>query len=189
MSIEHLIAQSADEREKNNYTNCVYCCRRCNTARSNRPRELGGRKLLDPTKAAWGDHFQLNGDSVEPKSGSSDAAYTHEAYDIDSPEKIRLRKVRRTIIEDHLTFLTQAVTTEADLLSTAILRMKTDPTACHALILAAQLLRDRINRAMSDLAQYEPIPSDAARECRCDPAVSLSLPAFLESQINEIGIH
>lgn len=71
-SIEHIFLKSTDEGKdkENNYSFLVYCCVRCNRARGTKPRlDENGRKLLNPTKNAWGDHFEVVGDSLNPISG------------------------------------------------------------------------------------------------------------------------
>lgn len=187
MGIEHVIPQSADQGSRDDYSNCIYCCRLCNIARSNKPLENNGRRLLDPTIEAWANHFRRNVDSLEPQPGNADAEYTHSAYDIDSPEKLMLRKLRRLTIEDHRVFLKDAPKLVVELLERANDLKDSNPVATSELIRASATLRGRIIAAMRDLNEYAAIPSDAPKECRCDPAVPLTLPAELDAQLIELA--
>jgi hypothetical protein len=51
-SVEHIIPQSENPTIRCDYTNLVYACTRCNSARGTEP-------ILDPSKAAFGDHIRL----------------------------------------------------------------------------------------------------------------------------------
>lgn len=57
-SADHVITQSADKESKEfvcDYTNLIYACLRCNSARRN-------VDALDPTKTAFANHFKVHAD-------------------------------------------------------------------------------------------------------------------------------
>ena len=83
LTVEHLVPQSIDETLANDYTNLVYACRFCNTARKTTPRVGLGCSLLDPTKDSWSDHFHTDGDHLLLRDHDLDALYTHKTYDLD----------------------------------------------------------------------------------------------------------
>ncbi len=56
-SVDHLVPQSEDESLINEYTNLVYACTRCNSARSK-------VRLLNPLEAAFGEHIRLHQDGL-----------------------------------------------------------------------------------------------------------------------------
>ena len=56
-SVEHIIPQSEDATLISEYTNLVYACTRCNSARRDGP-------VLDPTKVAFGDHIIPGDDGI-----------------------------------------------------------------------------------------------------------------------------
>ena len=54
-AIEHHRTRSAYPELTNDYHNCFYACRLCNTARGDSPdvSAVGGHRLLDPCTVAW----------------------------------------------------------------------------------------------------------------------------------------
>jgi hypothetical protein len=188
MTIEHLVPQSVNEKLRDEYSNCALCCRLCNTARSNKPVEREGMRLLDPTKSPWSKHFRRVGDSLLPVPDDSDAAYTHIAYDIDSPTKIKFREIRRNTVDKQRSFIRRALELETKLLARASNISVANPVASQELIEAASVLREGIGCAMMDLEQCLPIPIDAAVHCRCVPITRPLLPDELEHQLIEVRI-
>lgn len=57
LSVDHVIPQSEDAALVCEYTNLVYACTRCNSARQN-------LRLLDPTTSTFGDHIQASADGL-----------------------------------------------------------------------------------------------------------------------------
>lgn len=139
-------------------------------------------KLLDPTQMPWGEHFSRVGDLLEPLTGDKDAEYTHSAYDLNSPEKVKFRELRRITIEKRREFIRRAIGTESALLNQA--SQIADPTE---ILETALTLRLAIDLALEDLAQFAAVPPDAATACRCGPEMSLSLPPQLMDQLIDIG--
>jgi hypothetical protein len=182
MTVEHLEPQSTSPGQKNEYGNCVYCCRRCNTARSDRPRQSPKGSLLDPTSHAWADHFWWDGDAIESLAGDLDADYTRDVYDINCPIKIRLRTLRRESIEIRLAKIEQMPLVD-ELVKTALSLLKSDPGASSLMIQAANEIRKEIVQACRDLQRYRAVPPDADAQCRCKPAVALSLPPNIEEHL------
>ncbi len=183
--IEHLLPQSSHEDAKNEYRNCVYCCRFCNRARSCAPVARHGGRLLDPTTSAWAGHFVAVGDRLEPKPGDADAAYTHTSYNIDDPRKVKLRECRRLLMADHWPLLANGPAAVSRLLQLAEEQTQ-NPVALEKLISCARLLRTSLLRAEQDLAGYAAIPQDAPTHCHCGTRTHHSLPAELDRQTIEL---
>ena len=108
-AVEHYHPRSLRQDLVNSYDNCLYICRLCNTARSNRPAiDATGRRLLNITIDRWSDHFRLDGAKLESRDGDANAQYTYEAYDIDDPRKRAMRRNRQEAISGALEYLTRA---------------------------------------------------------------------------------
>jgi hypothetical protein len=191
MTIEHIEPQSTAVERANEYQNCLYLCRYCNTSRSDWPRVNGeGHRLLDPTAAVWADHFGIDGDRLAPAPGDMDARYTHEVYDLDEPRKVFLRRERRERIEDALVLVREGPEERRFLLQKAIeieARGGPDDAAEAArLRRGAELHRLSIARAWKDLRRYRAVPEDHDKTCRCSQSRALRLPAALREQVVEL---
>lgn len=186
--IEHILPQSSDETAKNKYPNCVYSCRFCNRARSNRPVDGPDGKLLDPTKEPWAKHFTLDEDQLRPTPGNADARYTYESYDLDDPRKVTLRRWRRKVISHHRAYLADRLA-ERTRLSSVLQQQIRDPAAIDevsSLSCRLQRLSEEIGHALDDLEGYAAIPEDAPTECRCGVTTYHTLPEELERQTWEL---
>jgi hypothetical protein len=183
MWIEHRLPQSSHSEESNRYENCLYSCRYCNRARATAPVEdEHGQRLLDPTHTAWADHFELDGDRLRSRPGDADAKYTHEAYSLDAPRKVRLRADRANLIEECKAILQQAPKRMKNLLEIAG-RSELPPGEREVLIAEVEDLRAHMTRAKRDLTRRAATPRDSDRECRCLSTEHHELPAALASQM------
>jgi hypothetical protein len=159
----------------------VYSCRFCNRARSSRPIQGENGRLLDPTKAAWSNHFELIEDNLSARPGDPDAAYTYDTYDIDEPRKVRMRRLRRELIADHVRAL-QEFPRMISLLLALAQDKKDDPEAVNDLVQHIHELRMWKKRVAKDLQTYPAVPWDAPKGCRCEARERCSLPSDLERQ-------
>jgi hypothetical protein len=162
--IEHLELQSKRPDLRNVYDNLIYTCRRCNLARSHRPRvDGGGRRLLDPCVDVWTAHFTYDGDQLMPTT--PDAEYTSEAYDINSPTKVALRRDRREAIDESLHVL--AIVPQ--LLNEVMTGISFVPSRDQKLRLdLAEQLHRALAAARRTLTQLAAVPHDANEDCVCD---------------------
>jgi len=162
--IEHLEPQSERPDLRNVYGNLVYACRRCNLARRFRPRvDATGRRLLDPCTDTWSTHFRSGGDELLP--ATPDAAYTSEAYDVNCPEKVVLRRDRREAIDESL----HVLATVPVLLRQLMVGIDFQPGHEQRLRLEiAEQLHKALAAARRTLTQLSAVPHDASRDCACD---------------------
>ena len=184
-SVEHISPQSVAPIRKNEYENCVYCCRYCNRARSAWSIQGNVGRLLDPTKDAWATHFEAEGDRLLPVSGDGNALYTHDTYDLDDARKVRLRRCRRILIMDHCQFVENGFAPVAKLVELAE-QNQNSPEIVESLLSCADRIRRSIFHAIEDLKGYRAVPPDADLECRCTTAEHRTLPAYLETQTREL---
>lgn len=162
--IEHLEPQSERPELRNAYDNVVYVCRRCNVARQARSRvDARGRRLLDPCVDAWAAHFSHDGDEL--RALTQDAAYTSEAYDINAPTKIALRRDRREAIQE----ATHTLGTVPALLEQVMagIDLRSGPDQRTRLEVAEQLHKS-LAAARRTLLQLSAVPHDANVDCACD---------------------
>lgn len=186
LHIEHVVARNHDGRLVGVYGNVILICRLCNGARNDAPHiDHHGRRLLDPTKDVWSEHFRVAGDEILPAEGDADAAYTEDVYDINSPRKVKLRRNRRLRQEDFLKSL------EKPRARIAHLRFREqcgDPGEKIQIITAIAEVRDEVDRLCRLANQGKWIPDDAPMNCRCGRAPARTLPATYLRQIVEIEV-
>ncbi len=188
-SIEHIEARSHDQDLVNEYSNLLYACRFCNTARSNRGRSaLDGAQLLDPTEAAWENHFYIAADELRPKHGDHSAQYTADCYDIKEPRKTTLRRLRREHVQYSQRVLEAAPGRIAEL-NNALADDSISPSSSLYLLLKNTLddLKVEYERIMTEILRYCAIPLDADDICRCEGEGNRALPPFIASQVWQIG--
>jgi hypothetical protein len=162
--IEHLEPQSQRPDLRNSYDNLVYACRRCNLARHLRPRaDLSGWRLLDPCSDAWSSHFHSDGDEL--LAITPDAAYTSEAYDINSPPKLTLRRVRREAIEESLHVLATVPSLLEQLMAGPVFHQGREQ---RLRLEVAEQLHQSLAAARRALIQLSAVPSDASDDCACE---------------------
>lgn len=166
MHIEH-IAPGRTSALAATYGNLLYICRLCNGARSDQGViDAQGRRLLDPTRDCWSSHFQLSHDRLQPHEGDRDAAYTAEAYDINNPRKVGLRRHRREVLAG----------------------LMEDLRLFHGRRAAGHALLDEAERLGRRFAAWAPLPEDAPADCRCSSPDVRSLPRCYQRQVLPIEI-
>jgi hypothetical protein len=184
--IEHFVPVSASG-EINKYENCFYTCRLCNGSRANSPLIDGrGRRLLEPCNQVWSDHFEIGAEGrLRPSAGDADAAYTHEAYDLDDPRKRELRQVRAERLGECLQVLMEG----PELLVALMDRLQTESLKKRPLLLrVAEQLRASIQAALREVSRYSAVPRDADASCRCSWTDHHQLPSWLAEQILEVPV-
>lgn len=184
--IEHLVPRSLDDDLVGSYGNLIYICRLCNVARSDTPQiDDEGRRLLDPTRDVWADHFVLKDDELAPLDGDVDAAHTEDVYNINDARKVKLRRIRRERTNDIASLIRSA---EMDLSwhhrSTGRLGAASTPGSAEAVLRCRERLEILYRRRRSDLAEW--VPSDAPKDCRCGRANARSLPPPYLRQVVEV---
>lgn len=181
-TVEHWRPRSAEPELALEYRNCLWACRLCNRARSNRPIvALDGRHLLDPTQVAWSDRFERTvADELAPRAGDRDARYTWEAYDLDDARKVRRRALRRALITDRLRLVREFREQEAAVLADLALQPEAERRV--DVLRALGLAWRQLQLLMGDLQRFAAIPRDAPGWCRCSAATVLELPEELDRQ-------
>lgn len=188
MQIEHLVPRSQDDRIIGLYSNLIYICRLCNGARSDTPMiDEDGRRLLDPTRDVWADHFQLKNDELIPVEGDLDAIYTEDVYAINERRKVKLRRTRRERT-NNVSELIQSVEEELVLLvrATSHCEAAREHENAEALVRCRGRLDSLYSLRLSIVAEW--IPDDAPRDCRCGRAHARSLPGPYLRQAVEICV-
>lgn len=174
-SIEHIEPQVRAPDLASTYSNCAYACRFCNTVRRDQPLEhQSGARLLHPWRDAWGEHFRLCEDRLEPVHqgpAGQHARYTERIYRINDLRKIELRRERRELIQDRLRFFAHDI---AEMRRAA----RTHPLPAHRLRLIEMVreLEAQRRRALEELRRCSPVPRDAPSTCRCDGEEHCCLP-------------
>jgi hypothetical protein len=162
--IEHLEPQSERPDLRNRYGNLVYACRRCNLARRSRPRiDARGRRLLDPCHDTWATHFRHDDDELQALT--PDAEYTSEAYDINAPAKVALRRDRREAIDESLHVLATAPALLDQLMAGIDFRPGHEQ---RMRLEVAEQLHKALAAARRTVLQLSAVPSDANDSCACD---------------------
>lgn len=179
--IEHFTPVNHDVTGIHLYANCFYICQFCNRARSATPNidPADGNRLLNPCEDAWAEYFYSAGDEIQPREGSSDAAYTHATYHLNDPRKIARRRYRRITIEECLDLLERGGVILTRLLKEAAIQH--DPS----LVEESRVLQDALRRAWRDLEMFEVVPQDASDSCACNGEDYRSIPSVLEEQTVE----
>jgi hypothetical protein len=186
--IEHIVPRSHDADLTGVYTNVLYVCRLCNGARSDTDLvDTAGRRLLDPTKDVWVEHFLVNEDKLLPNKGDRHAEYTAEVYGINEPRKVKLRRLRRNRAQDLWALISPR---RADLTRRVGSAAHSDPAADIELARALSQSQDDLARLYRRLSQDVGtwIPDDAPTSCRCERAHARALPEPYLRQIVELEI-
>lgn len=173
-SAEHVKLQSQDKAGRNDYRNCVYCCRYCNRARSIHPTSRGDDLLLDPSKVAWSDHFAIQDDELQPVTNDGDAGYTCEAYQLNDPLKTEFRRARRETIQRAVYCLTESAA-NIKRAHTLLDNQHLDDASRSVLVQLLQDLEQHQRSARMQLESYPVVPADADKSCRCEPQPDLSV--------------
>lgn len=178
-SIEHLEPQVHAPHLSSVYENCAYACRYCNSARGKLPTiHASGARLLHPWREAWGAHFQLHDDRLEPThrgEAGRDALYTVEVYQINDPARVQLRRNRRRLLLDRILLFKHDIAALEELAT----RQSTPEDRLRLLRLAQELAGSR-KVALEELRRRTAIPADAPTRCRCDSEEHHTLPPGTE---------
>lgn len=185
-TVEHFVLQSQVAALRNEYVNCYYSCRLCNSARSTRPVSWRGARLLAPDADAWAEHFELEGDKLIPVVGDRDAEYTADVYDINDERKVVRREQRRSSIEEALQVLA-AAGEDLRLLEERI-QQETDLVELRKLAQLAGDFRRIYTYTMRQLRRHLPVPRDAPPSCACSNREELALPQDLMTLLVEVGL-
>ncbi len=178
--VEHFIPVSHDAAGTNDYSNCFYACCYCNQARSASPVESrDDRHLLNPCRNAWAEHFVLDGDTIVPRQGDSDAIYTQSIYNLNDPRKVEMRRFRREIVGEALDLLERGRSFLAYLLE------KAGREHDSRLIDEAKIIEDGLRGAWRNLEAFM-VPRDAQSSCACAADELCTIPRILEEQVIEI---
>jgi hypothetical protein len=181
MWIEHCVTRSADKSKQNEYANCTYSCKGCNRHRSVTPiRGPGGVRLLHPRSDAWAVHFEWNDHVLQPRT--DDARYTAKTYNINSPIKVTLRKLRFEAVPPAREVLPVATAEIARCLS-ALKKCAPQDRAIHMKeLISARQMRDL---AWRQISLFQAVPAHA-RESKCRCGQAPSLPSFALAASSEV---
>lgn len=181
-SVEHVVPRSSESGRSdgaaNKYSNCIWCCTRCNSSRNARPVKDPTGKLLNPAEVAWGRRFRMTEDMVfeVTDEGDQDAERTLDVYNLNDRLKVRHRRVRREAVR----------LARKDLKRTAALLEKLRPG--HPKFDQRSWVQELHMQALVTLQLWTAIPADNPTACRCDGADNRELPSWLEDQLVEVGI-
>jgi hypothetical protein len=183
VSVEHIVARAADKSLANMISNCIFACLSCNCSRGVSPRvDTSGRRLLDPTKDSWGDHFDLDSDVLRPST--EDARYTAETYNINEDIKVNSRRDRRTEILDgvmEINRITERLVEVIAVLAAGNLTPEQRRVIWHGV----NALKENRTGWKVKLRKYRLVPDDCPINCSCKQAHML--PRWLAHQHIERG--
>lgn len=152
VTIEHRYTPSDHPERADEYVNCIYACRRCNTTRRSQS-EMG---VLNPMGAAWADHFEWVADDLMPRD--AEAVHTAEVFGLNDEQRRKMRERRRetiTLLRAHRTRVLEALSDSAF----------SD--------VGKALLNDTLAILETQLREWSAIPSDAPTACRCTQPCAL----------------
>ncbi len=180
--IEHFVPVSQARVKTNDYTNCFYICCFCNSARGVAPSrdQKADAVLLNPCESVWDRLFKTQDDRIEPLSADPDAAYTLDVYALNDPRKTWMRRQRRVIVRDRLSFLKRGQKARDRLLGQA--SQIPDP----ALVDAAMVIDEALKQALRDIELFGAVPRDAQVPCSCREDELCQVPSVLTEQTIEI---
>lgn len=186
-SIEHIEPQVQAPHLSGVYENCAYACRHCNNSRGKLPTtHPSGARLLHPWRDAWGAHFRLHEDRLEPAQAGEEgrhARYTAEVYQLNDPARVKLRRNRRLLLIDRIRLFARDVAALED----QAMRQPTPEDKLRLLDLARELTKARAF-ALDELRQRTAIPADAPTRCRCDGQEHHCLPSEMQREVLRLAI-
>jgi hypothetical protein len=183
ISVEHHVSQMEGKTvsgySPDNYDNCAFACFQCNSNRSSKPRinATSGATLLNPRCDAWGAHFQLLADHLEPNAGDNDANWTLDAYRLNRSAKVAGRQLRRESVTAAFERLSKIASEKAELVREAARTAGGRRRGCLRFI---GLLDDLAHRALGELSAYLLVPLDAPTTCQC--GATQQLPGWILTQ-------
>lgn len=143
--------------------------------------DVKGRRLLDPTKDAWGSHFELDGELIRPKPNDADAEYTREAYKMNARKKRDARELRAKKIRATLKRIQGDYEREGKLIHLG--REERDTAKKIELFqMALEIRRARKEIEKDFISTYRAVPIDAPSTCRCVNPPEYKLPAWFAEQ-------
>lgn len=179
MSIEHLEPQAHAPGLVNVYANCAYACRFCNNVRRTQPSQHpSGARLLHPWRDAWGAHFRLDEDRLEPLhegDAGRDARYTVDVYRLNHDRKVEMRCLRRTQVEAYLELFEHDL---VELRRIAAQQPSVEERMKH--VARVRVLETCRKLARDELSRRTAIPRDAPIRCHCEDREHHSLPPEFE---------
>jgi hypothetical protein len=186
MSIEHRDRQGTRPELRDIYSNTFLACRFCNGARVIRPLrdEATNALMLDPTAEAWADHFTLSANQLSAKVGDANAAYTSQAYDLNDPRKVALRRERAAILGEALEALVEGPKLVSLLMSLS--SNTPDLEGRETLVAELKFVYAQLERAKANLRRFRAIPLDADSSCRC--MQTPQLPRHLAEQCSTVEL-
>jgi len=184
MTVEHRVLKSVDATLRNDYANCYWACRRCNSARHTAPLEKDGARLLDPCSDAWADHFERDEYHLVPIT--ADGKYTEQSYAINGGPRPRARQIfaeQHELALDAIDTLPQIIR----LLEEMARSSKTTDEGLLKILETVGRLRELLRLALRQLEHFRPVP-DEPRACFCDDGVRRhDLPAWIAEQLVELS--
>ena len=181
MWVEHLDPRATTSSRANDYDNCYLSCRFCNGPRGANPRDdHRGRCLLDPCLVAWGEHFHLADDKLQPQEGDTWAEYTEHIYNLNDARKRICRKKRRETLRRAL----EVWNSDASLIKRllAVFGHSREALECARQVSLAR------REAFVQLVRYQLIPADASDTCGCRDSRALAAPGWLVEQGVEVEV-
>ena len=184
-SVEHFSPQSTTPELRSSYENLFYACMACNLSRGNKPiqNDRDGTQLLNVCSSIWAEHFEIEDDHLVPQD--MDAAYTSNAYDLNTPDKIEMRKQRRIEHKEakkNIDFLSRL----ENHMQEAYLSGKKDPGSCLEFLMELHVKKRAELRKYAE--RFKPIPDDARPDCLCD-SNDCELPAAIRTQTGSLSDH
>lgn len=183
-SVEHKVLKStpAGKVVENDYTNCLYLCRFCNSARGDRYAHFAPAGcLLDPVHDPWDAHFALLGDSLTPLPNDDDADYTTRAYDINDGNRTERRSARARLIET----LRRDLQTRVEDIRAVDLELQGSllPEVRHSKMSQRGRWSMEAEGIVEKLKDFLGVPRDAPPKCKCrkPPPVRTVVPAAVEA--------
>lgn len=180
-SVEHKVLKStpAGKAREDDYSNCLYLCRFCNTCRGDRyPDVTPEARLLDPVTDRWDKHFVIAGDALDAVENDPDAAYTEAAYGVNDGNRSERRRARAALI-DGLRGRLEARVRDIESIDGELSQALTEE-ARHRKLTQRGRWRDELTDILNTLRDFLGVPRDAPTRCRCSSPRTL-VPAVIEA--------
>lgn len=191
VGIEHFQRRESRPELADIYENCLLSCTLCNEDRGTHPNtDQHGRNLLDPSKAAWAEHFVWQSDGkLRPKPGDGDAEYTFVAYKLDQPKKQGRHIWRRRLISLSLQVMNEYTKRISKLNEAARGAQRAGNFGkARDKLREAHQLRQHLATVAEQLQQYRAVPMDCPTRCRCGDGTDMTLPVWLARQTRAVTL-
>jgi hypothetical protein len=179
-TVEHHRKKSESPELENDYSNCFWACRACNSGRGSRE-NVGPEEelLLEPRGTAWWARFTVDDGKIIPRPNDVDAAYTAACYDFNADQRLEMRRNRKSELTKLWTYYDD-LTSKMGALSER-LQSETSPAKRDRIRSAfIELVASRRSCA-DDLKKFCAIPSVVNR-CACAERVQKLLPDWFAEQ-------